>query len=110
MKTIHDYVPPDAASLRRLQERLGYSDAQMAELAGLDAAVPWSSYVGGPRPRALGQQRLLGIAARLTLVSQPGHLFSGHRDPQKVEESLYQPHDHRHHPLHQCAVGAGYGV
>lgn len=67
MKTIHDYVPPDAASLRRLQERLGYSDAQMAELAGLDAAVPWSSYVGGPRPRALGQQRLLGIAARLTL-------------------------------------------
>lgn len=67
MKTIHDYVPPDAASLRRLQERLGYSDAQMAELAGLDAAVPWSSYVGGPQPRALGQQRLLGIAARLTL-------------------------------------------
>ncbi|CUJ81242.1 Uncharacterised protein [Achromobacter sp. 2789STDY5608615] len=67
MKTIHDYVPPDAASLRRLQERLGYSDAQMAELAGLDAAVPWSSYVGGPQPRALGQQRLLGMAARLTL-------------------------------------------
>lgn len=67
MKTIHDYMPPDAAALRRLQERLGYGDAQMAELAGLDDAVPWSSYIGGPQPRALGQHRLLAIAARLAL-------------------------------------------
>lgn len=67
MKTIDNYVPPDAASLRRLQERLGYNDAQMAELAGLDEAVPWASYVGGPQPRALGRQRLLAMAARLTL-------------------------------------------
>lgn len=67
MKTIDNYVPPDAASLRRLQERLGYGDAQMAELAGLDEAVSWSSYIGGPEPRALGRQRLLAMAARLTL-------------------------------------------
>lgn len=67
MKTIDNYVPPDAASLRRLQERLGYNDTQMAELAGLDEAVPWSSYVGGPRPHALGRQRLVAMAARLTL-------------------------------------------
>lgn len=67
MKTIHDYMPPDAAALRRLQERLGYGDAQMAELAGLDDAVPWSSYIGGPQPRALGQHRLLAMAARLAL-------------------------------------------
>ncbi|MBB1625599.1 hypothetical protein [Achromobacter sp. UMC71] len=67
MKTIQNYVPPDAAALRRLQEQLGYNDAQMAELAGLDEAAPWSSYVGGPQPRTLGRQRLIAMAARLAL-------------------------------------------
>ncbi|MCW0208750.1 MAG: hypothetical protein OJK14_16765 [Achromobacter sp.] len=67
MKTIQNYAPPDALSMRRLQDRLGYSDARMAELAGLDAATPWSSYVGGPEPRSLGRQRLFFVAARLAL-------------------------------------------
>ena len=67
MKTIQNYVPPPAQSLQRLQDRLGYSDARMTELAGLDAAAPWSSYVGGPEPRALGRQRLFFVAARLAL-------------------------------------------
>lgn len=67
MKTIQNYVPPDAPSMRRLQDRLGYSDARMAELAGLDAAIPWHSYIGGPEPRSLGRQRLFYVAARLTL-------------------------------------------
>ena len=67
MKTIQNYAPPDAQSLQRLQDRLGYSDARMAELAGLDAATPWPSYVGGPEPRALGRQRLFYMLARLTL-------------------------------------------
>ncbi len=67
MKTIQNYLPPDAASLQRLQDRLGYSDAQMTELAGLDDATPWSSYVGGPQPRTLGRQRLIAMAARLAL-------------------------------------------
>jgi hypothetical protein len=53
--------------MRTLQDRLGYSDARMAELAALDAAVPWSSYVGGPEPRSLGRLRLFFVAARLAL-------------------------------------------
>lgn len=67
MKTIQDYAPPDAQSLQRLQDKLGFSDARMAELAGLDAATPWPSYVGGPEPRGLGRQRLFYMMARLTL-------------------------------------------
>lgn len=67
MKTIQNYAPPDAQSLRRLQDKLGFSDARMAELAGLDAAAPWPSYVGGPEPRTLGRQRLFYMMARLTL-------------------------------------------
>ena len=39
----------------------------MAELAGLDAAVPWRSYIGGPEPRALGRQRLFYMMARQVL-------------------------------------------
>ncbi|AYD63759.1 MAG: hypothetical protein QHC88_16470 [Achromobacter sp.] len=67
MKTIQNYAPPDAQSLQRLQDRLGFSDARMAELAGLDAATPWSSFVGGPEPRTLGRQRLFFMMARLSL-------------------------------------------
>lgn len=67
MKTMQNYAPPDVQSLQRLQHRLGYSDAQMEELAGLDAASPWSSYVGGPEPRSLGRQRLFYMMARLAL-------------------------------------------
>ncbi|MGY6271208.1 hypothetical protein ACXIUT_16080 [Achromobacter denitrificans] len=67
MNTILNYAPPDARSLRRLQDRLGYGDARMAQLAGLDEAVPWSSYAGGPEPRSLGRQRLFFMAARLVL-------------------------------------------
>ena len=67
MKTIQNSAPPDAQSLQRLQEKLGFSDARMAELAGLDAATPWPSYVGGPEPRTLGRQRLFYMMARLTL-------------------------------------------
>ena len=67
MKTIQNYVPPSAQSLQRLQDRLGYPDSRMAELAGLDASTPWPSYVGGPEPRTLGRQRLFYMMARLTL-------------------------------------------
>lgn len=67
MKTIQNYLPPDAQALRRLQDRLGHGDARMAELAGLDAAAPWSSYIGGPEPRALGRQRLFYMMARQVL-------------------------------------------
>lgn len=70
MKTIQNYVPPNAQSLQRLQDRLGYSDAKMAELAGLDASTPWPSFVGGPEPRSLGRQRLFYMMARLTLEEQ----------------------------------------
>lgn len=67
MKTIQNFVPPSAQSLQRLQDRLGYSDSRMAELAGLDASTPWRSYVGGAEPRTLGRQRLFYMMARLTL-------------------------------------------
>jgi len=67
MKTIQNYVPPSAQSLQRLQDRLGYPDSRMAELAGLDTSTPWPSYAGGPEPRTLGRQRLFYMMARLTL-------------------------------------------
>ena len=51
MKTIQNYLP---RMPRRCGawDRLGHGDAQMAELARLDAAVPWRSYIGGPEARA----------------------------------------------------------
>ncbi|MFJ0921911.1 hypothetical protein WLW86_14730 [Bordetella bronchiseptica] len=67
MKTIRNYAPPSPAALRRLQETLHYSTAQMNQLAGLDDQTPWPRYIDGAEPHALGRQRLLYMAARLAL-------------------------------------------
>lgn len=67
MKTIEHYVAPSPLALLQLQRMLGRSDEQMAELAGLTACTPWSSYTGGPDAHSLGRQRLFYMAARQVL-------------------------------------------
>ncbi|MBV7482446.1 hypothetical protein [Bordetella sp. BOR01] len=67
MKTLQHYVPPSPQALRSLQDALGYSNAQMAQLAGLDDAADWSAFTAQPTPHRLGRQRLFYLAARLAL-------------------------------------------
>ncbi|MCD0502411.1 hypothetical protein [Bordetella petrii] len=67
MKTLQHYVPPTPQALRNLQDSLGYSNAQMARLAGLDDAAGWAAFTLSPATHALGQQRLFFLAARLAL-------------------------------------------
>jgi len=67
MKTLQHYVPPSAQALRGLQDALGYSNAQMAQLAGLDDATSWAAFTAHPSEHRLGPQRAFYLAARLAL-------------------------------------------
>lgn len=67
MKTILDYSPPSIDALATLKGELGYTGAQMADLAGLAASSQWRKYTGGAKPRELGAHILFFMAARLEL-------------------------------------------
>src|SRR3546814_28774 len=67
MKTLQHYVPPSPQALRGLQDALGYSNAQMAQLAGLDDEAAWQTFTATPAVHRLGRQRVFYMAARLAL-------------------------------------------
>src|SRR5690606_20551986 len=67
MKTLQHYVQPSPLALRGLQDALGYSNTQMAQLAGLDDAAAWQAFTAPSTVHRLGKQRVFYMAARLAL-------------------------------------------
>ncbi|EIV9015583.1 XRE family transcriptional regulator, partial [Salmonella enterica] len=53
MRLIKDYTPPTPEDLNQLKEKLGYTGAQMADLAGVASNSQWRKYTGGESPRAM---------------------------------------------------------
>ncbi|EAS4321028.1 XRE family transcriptional regulator, partial [Salmonella enterica] len=53
MRLIKDYTPPTPEDLNQLKETLGYTGAQMADLAGVASNSQWRKYTGGESPRAM---------------------------------------------------------
>ncbi|NUU67037.1 helix-turn-helix transcriptional regulator [Enterobacteriaceae bacterium BIT-l23] len=68
MRLINDYTPPSPDDLNRLKEVLGYTGAQMADLAGVASNSQWRKYTGGESPRAMSPHILFYIAAQLALT------------------------------------------
>lgn len=62
-----DYTPPTTDDLQRLKDSLGYTGAQMADLAGVSGSNQWRKYTGGAEPRQVNMHMMFFIAARLTL-------------------------------------------
>ncbi|EBA5446489.1 helix-turn-helix transcriptional regulator, partial [Salmonella enterica] len=67
MRLIKDYTPPTPEDLNQLKETLGYTGAQMADLAGVASNSQWRKYTGGESPRAMSPHILFFMAAQLTL-------------------------------------------
>ncbi|EHS1986987.1 XRE family transcriptional regulator [Salmonella enterica] len=67
MRLIKDYTPPNPEDLNQLKETLGYTGAQMANLAGVASNSQWRKYTGGESPRAMSPHILFFMAAQLIL-------------------------------------------
>ncbi|EDN1779262.1 XRE family transcriptional regulator, partial [Salmonella enterica subsp. enterica serovar Newport] len=67
MRLIKGYTPPTPEDLNQLKETLGYTGAQMADLAGVASNSQWRKYTGGESPRAMSPHILFFMAAQLTL-------------------------------------------
>ncbi|ECJ8852725.1 XRE family transcriptional regulator [Salmonella enterica] len=67
MRLIKDYTPPTPEDLNQLKETLGYTGAQMANLAGVASNSQWRKYTGGESPRAMSSHILFFMAAQLIL-------------------------------------------
>jgi hypothetical protein len=67
MKTFQNYVAPSTADLAALKDQLGYTGAQMADLASVAGSNQWRKYTGGAAPREINPHMLFFIAARLEL-------------------------------------------
>ncbi|ELC2652341.1 XRE family transcriptional regulator [Salmonella enterica] len=67
MRLIKDYTPPTPEDLNQLKETLGYTGAQMANLAGVASNSQWRKYTGGESPRAMLPHILFFMAAQLIL-------------------------------------------
>lgn len=68
MRLINDYTPPSPEDLNQLKEQLGYTGAQMADLAGVASNSQWRKYTGGESPRAMSPHILFYVAAQLALT------------------------------------------
>lgn len=68
MRLINNYSPPSAEELQTLKETLGYSGAQMAELAGVSGNSQWRKYTGKTSQRDMSLHILFYIAAKLALT------------------------------------------
>ncbi|WP_273848721.1 XRE family transcriptional regulator [Serratia liquefaciens] len=67
MRLINEYTPPTPADLGKLKTELGFTGAQMADLAGVASNSQWRKYTGGIEPRAMSSHILFFIAAQLVL-------------------------------------------
>ncbi len=67
MRLIKDYTPPTPEDLNQLKDKLGYTGAQMADLAGVASNSQWRKYTGGESPRAMSPHILFFMAAQLAL-------------------------------------------
>ncbi len=67
MRLINEYTPPTPDDLNQLKEQLGYTGAQMADLAGVASNSQWRKYTGGESPRAMSPHILFFMAAQLAL-------------------------------------------
>jgi len=65
-----EYTPPSADDLQRLKTQLGFSGAQMAELASVASGAQWRKYTNGNAPRNINLHMLFFIAARLELSQE----------------------------------------
>ncbi|EBP4586572.1 helix-turn-helix transcriptional regulator, partial [Salmonella enterica] len=68
MRLINKYIPPTADNLQELKIMLGYSGAQMADLAGVSGNSQWRKYTGKTSQRDMSMHILFYIAAQLALT------------------------------------------
>lgn len=68
MRLINEYTPPTPDDLEKLKTDLGYTGAQMADLAGVASNSQWRKYTGGAEPRAMSPHILFFMAAQLALT------------------------------------------
>lgn len=73
-----DYTPPTPDDLRRLKDDLGYTGAQMGELASVVGGQQWRKYTSATQPRPVNMHILFFMAARLALSPEALHLV-GHK-------------------------------
>lgn len=67
MTLITDYISPTASDLAKLKTTLGFTGAQMAELAGVSSNSQWRKYTCGEVPRPISSHILFFTAAQLVL-------------------------------------------
>jgi len=65
-----EYTSPSADDLQRLKAQLGFSGAQMADLASVASGAQWRKYTNGNNPRQMNLHMLFFIAARLELSQE----------------------------------------
>jgi len=65
-----EYIAPSASDLQKLKKELGFSGAQMAELASVASGAQWRKYTNGDAPRKINLHMLFFIAARLELSDE----------------------------------------
>jgi len=107
MKTLQHYVPPSPQALRGLQDALGYSNMQMAQLAGLDDQADWQAFIATPAVHRLGKQRVFYMAARLALEPPPnGALCSRACAPSAPASMTTTMPRRRHCPAPTASVAA----
>lgn len=70
MRLINEYTPPAPADLGKLKAELGFTGAQMADLAGVASNSQWRKYTSGTEPRAMSPHILFFMAAQLALSSE----------------------------------------
>ncbi|MHC9003534.1 XRE family transcriptional regulator [Enterobacter adelaidei] len=67
MTAITNYIAPSASDLAKLKTELGFTGAQMAELAGVSSNSQWRKYTCGEIPRPISSHILFFTAAQLVL-------------------------------------------
>jgi hypothetical protein len=65
------YQPPSSETLRRLKERLGYTNGQMADLFGVSTGRQFHKYLSDEDKREMGFHVLMYGAIQLALMAGP---------------------------------------